>query len=1108
MKKVKKTRQSRPFVHLHGHDEYSKLDGVGTVEQYIQKAIDLGLPAFTITNHGSVGQWVRQYFGTKNEDGTPKIKNIFGVEPYLMRDRDKHLQRIKQIDIDLKAAKGKPDEIARLREERKKIAKYNHIILLAKNEIGKTNILRILNESVRNGFYSRARIDWDILLRYHNGLIVTSACMGGEIAQAILNDDPHQALRLARVYQSIWEEDFYLELQLHDTPGQDKINEGLLKLGKKLGIECIITNDSHYLNEEDSLAQDTMLLIKNKKTWADVEAAKNKKKEESDDGSDDIWLFDTKQLWYKSENELYKEFVRNHMHYMTEEQYDRAIDNTVIIANKCEDIKWNTNAEIPYFCDPNDIDNIFRQELNAGWKKRKLGGKVYFDRAKYEQSVVNTLGYQHYFLIMKDIINWAKGKYGDESVGPARGSGGGSLLNYTMGITNIDPMPNNLVFERFLNPERKDIPDIDTDFMPEIRDEVKDYIQQKFGVDKTASIATYGTYQTRGILGDIARAFGIPSGEMRAITSKIESDADEMTWSEIYELYPELADMKERYPEAFRVAETLRGQIRNLSKHAAGVVITRGNINKEIALTQRDGFIISEWVEGASRSELGKIGKVKFDILGLTTLSELKEANDLVEKKTGKRIDWDKIDEYDQKALKLCQKADTDTIFQFGSFQMKQLLKNSAITCIDDLGAISAVGRPGPLRGGVASSFCKRSRGKEDIEYPEILKSVLGPTYGLIIYQEQLMQIPQLLAGFTMAEADKMRKLLTKIKKETEHIYAEERTHYRQKFIDHAKDKLPVKELEHIWALMEEFAKYGFNHAHAYAYAVVSYRAAYMMAHHQLEWFIGVLNSKDKKFKEDQESPIAKVINVIRAHKIDVLPPIIGKSQGNFKPEENSIRFGLSYIKNVGIGPGIALSRQQFKAIGEFIDAKFGKDVNSAALKALALVGAFDNFYPNRKSLVESIALWKKPEEAKEFLKTNLKTMKDYSEAEKLLFQKEYLGLYLTSHPVEQYLDQFEKNKVFTIAEMKEKNRGKVAGVISAMRRIINKKGKPMAFLTIEDHEFNKLDITVWEEYLNDYEEELQIGKVVAIKATQNDRGFSIGIKDNKRQVILLENLA
>jgi len=772
------------FVQLHCHSIYSIRDGLCSPEEYVRFAYNNKLDVCSITDHGQIGGWIRQYFEAKKYG----IKPIFGCELYINNYRNKleYKDNVKSEDYKL-------------------FKKNNHIILLVKNKIGFNNLIKISSDAWINGFYFKPRTDIEFIKKHSEGLICLTSCLGGEISTELSKNNYDKAKEIALNYKQIFGDDLYIELLLIDLKEQIIINKLLCKLAKELGIKTVITNDCHYIEKEDSKIHDILLMIRDNKTMKDKE--KN---------PDEIWQFKSKDLYYKNQFEMYrsfKDFYENE--YFTEEVYKDSVKNVREIIDKVENIELDTSIKLPKLYD-ND-EEIFHNKLVKGWKEKgfdKLDEKtkkIYRDRVKYEEGIIKKLGFVGYFLILEDIINWAKRN--NIYVGKARGSGAGSLVCYLLNITGLDPIKYGLLFERFMSEGREDPPDIDVDFSSDDRDKVVEYIFNRFSKEKTCAIGTYGFFKTRSAILDIGRVLNIPLIESLRLTRDVlTSDSDDMTIEEIENNFPEVKDYFDKYPEVKKILEKLRGKIRNISRHAAGIIISDRNLSENIALMTQKNNILSAWQEGSDYHELSKLGFVKFDILGLTNLSVIRDTLKLIKQRYNKDINLDSIDLNDINVYKKIWNGDTVGIFQFESRIARDLIAKIKPSNFNELIATNALLRPGPLRLGMHEDFAKRKfTGKYTI--PKCLEDILKETYGIIVYQESIMLIAQKIANFDLVEANRFRKALVKYGRsaEVESKRFAEVESYKDKFINNATKFITREQAENLWKEMASFSQYGFN---------------------------------------------------------------------------------------------------------------------------------------------------------------------------------------------------------------------------------------------------------------------------------------------------------
>lgn len=1008
------------FTHLHVHSHYSLLDGLPKIDQLLDCVKKLGMDSVALTDHGVLYGAV-EFFKKAKAKG---IKPIIGAELYTAFES--MYQQRPNIDN-----------------------KRYHLVLLVKNEEGYKNLVYLITKANLEGFYYKPRIDDEILEKNSEGLIALSGCVQGEIPRLILANKIEEAKEKAKKYQKIFgKQNFYLEIQHHpNIQEQKKVNAALISMSKEINIPLVATCDCHYLRTEDSQAQDILMLINTVSDPSDPERLTMK--------SDDFSMKSPEQML-----EFFKETPE-------------AIENTQKIAADCNFEFELGKIKLPHFPVPNGKtpDEYLKELTKQGLEKRygKNPKREIIERMNYELSVIKKTGFAPYFLIVQDFVNWAK--QNRIVVGPGRGSVGGSLVAYLTNITNIDPIKHKLLFERFLNPERISMPDIDIDFADRRRDEVINYVAQKYGKDHVAQIITFGTMAARAVIRDVGRALGLPYSYCDRLAKMIPFGFSlEETLKKIKE-FKETYETDEEAKNLIDLAKKLEGVARHASTHACGVVISEKPLTDLVPLqhpTQSDNTIVTQYEMRA----IEDLGLLKMDLLGLKNLTIIEDTlariyvlhNQL-------KIDLDKIPEDDPKTFELLQKGLTTGVFQLESDGVKRYLKELKPTSFEDIVAMVALYRPGPIQ--FIPDYIARKQGRKKIEYlhPK-LEPILKDTYGVCIYQEQLMQIARELAGFTLPEADVLRKAVGKKIKTL--LDAQEK-----KFVEGCiKNGLSKIVAQKIWQWILPFAEYGFNRAHSAAYTMIAYQTAYLKAHYPVEFMASVLTSE----KADVER-IAVLIDECRKMGIEVLPPNVNESLKNFTvvPGENKIRFGLLGIKNVGEGIIDAITSEKkekgpFKSMSDFIHRINSKDLNKKSLEALIKAGAFDDFEERNKLLqnIETLLeLARENAKAKTSKQKGLFDLNDENNSsckplnniiklaeakpattfEKLSWEKELLGLYVTSHPLEGFRQVFENN-TFSInkitAEIANK-KIKIGGIISSLKKIITRNGAPMLFMKVED---------------------------------------------------------
>ena len=1042
------------FVHLHIHSEYSLLDGANRIKDLPVRAKELGMNAIAITDHGVMFGAIDFYKACKANG----VKPIIGCEVYV-------------------APRGRKDKEPKIDE------KYNHLILLAKNNEGYKNLAKLVSLGFIEGFYYKPRIDKEILEKYHEGIICLSACLAGEVNQAILNNNIEEAKKVALWFKNLFGEDYYLEVQNNGIKEQVLVNQKLVDLSRELNIPLVATNDAHYLKKEDAYNHEVLLCIQTGKKMTD----------------EDRMRFDTDELYVKSPEEMI-EYFKN---------IPEAIENTVKIAEKC-----NVEFEFGHTILPNyDVPEQYSTHYDylesltqAGLAKRYGQNitKEIQDRAQYELSVIKKMGYVDYFLIVWDYINYAKTH--NIPVGPGRGSGAGSIVAYSIGITDIDPIKYNLIFERFLNPERISMPDFDVDFCYEKRDKVIEYVCDKYGKENVSQIITFGTMSARMVIRDVGRALDVPYAETDKLAKMIPNELH-ITIKKALEQNRELKELYENdatVKKLIEIAMALEGMPRQASTHACGIVITKEPVVNYVPLYMRDNTISTQYI----MTTLEELGLLKMDFLGLRTLTVIQDTIDLVKKDKCIDVEFDK-DMNDPKVYKLWQDGNSVGIFQFESQGMTNFMKELKPDCLEDIIAGVSLYRPGPM-----DQIPRYIANKKDPEHAvythPALKPILEVTYGCMVYQEQVMQIVRDLAGYSLGRADLVRRAMGKKKLD---VMAKEREIFINGQLDEngnivvpgcVRNGIDAESANKIFDEMAEFAKYAFNKSHAAAYAVVSYRTAYLKAYYPAEFMAATLNS----FLGNLDK-VPLYIDECKRMNIQILKPEINKSFTKFTVEDGKIRFGLGSIKNVGIPvlEAIVKNREEqgpFKDLADFCERMQNDSVNKKCIESLIKSGAMDEFNQTRATLlasyediVDSINTSSKRslkgqitmfdmggenDDELEKIKYNYTILDEFSEKELLAMEKEMLGLYITGHPLESLRHEIEVQTNINTLQMREakeeeQETGKViykdgqnvkfAGIISSIKKKYTKTNKLMAFVTIEDL-YGSCEVIVFENcYMN-----------------------------------------
>ena len=1053
------------FVHLHIHSEFSLLDGANRIKDIPVIAKELGMDSIAITDHGAMFGVIDFYKACKANGVKPIIGCEVYVAPRTRHDKDPKLD-----------------------------SKYNHLILLAKDMQGYRNLSKLVSLSYTEGFYYKPRIDKEILEKYHEGLICCSACLAGEVSQAILQDNMEEAKKVALWFKNLFGEDYYLEIQNNGVKAQVLVNQKLIELSKELNIPLVATNDAHYSRREDAYNHEVLLCIQTGKKMSD----------------EDRMRFETDELYIKSPEEM-SDYFSN---------VPEAIENTVKIAEKCNvEFEFGhtilPNYDVPegYETHYDYIEDLTKKGLikrygnieNASYENLPEEIK---SRAEYELGVIKKMGYVDYFLIVWDYINYAKTH--DIPVGPGRGSGAGSIVAYAIGITDIDPIKYNLLFERFLNPERISMPDFDVDFCYEKRDKVIEYVCKKYGYDHVSQIITFGTMSARMVIRDVARVLDVPYAEADKLAKMIPNEIH-ITIKKALEQNKELNELYETNAEIKKlldIAMALEGMPRQASTHACGIVITKEPVDTYVPLYVREGNISTQYI----MTTLEELGLLKMDFLGLRTLTVIKDTIDLVKKDRNIDVEFDK-DMNDPKVYKLWQEGNSVGIFQFESQGMTNFMKELKPDSLEDIIAGVSLYRPGPM-----DQIPRYIANKKDPEHAvythPALKPILEVTYGCMVYQEQVMQIVRDLAGYSLGRADLVRRAMGKKKLD---VMAKEREIFINGQVDEngniivpgcVRNGIDEKSANKIFDEMAEFAKYAFNKSHAAAYAVVSYRTAYLKAYYPEEFMAATLNS----FLGNLDK-VPYYIEECRRLKIDILKPDINKSETRFIVDNGKIRFGLGSIKNVGVAAinAVVEERQkngEYKSFTDFCERIQAEAVNKKCIESLIKAGAFDEFEQTRSTLMASfedivdaisdssrkniqgqVSMFdlgglggnqnpsEEDEKQLEKLKYSYTTLKEYTDKELLSMEKEMLGLYISGHPLEQLKEIIEKNSNISTLKIKEgldelEQTGKFPykdgqtvkfiGIINSIKKKYTKNNKIMAFLNVEDL-YGNIEVIVFE---------------------------------------------
>ncbi len=1037
------------FVHLHTHTAYSLLDGAGKIDILVKRAKELEMPALAITDHGVMYGVVDFYKACKKEG----IKPIIGCEVYV-------------------APKSRFDKIGR------DDSPY-HLVLLVKNEIGYRNLTHLVSQAYLEGFYYKPRVDRELLEKYHEGLIDLSACLAGEIPHDILNDDLAKAKDDILWYKNLFGEgNYYLELQNHGIVEQQTVNKALATLSRECGVPLVATNDNHYVYREDAQMQDVMLCIQTGKTLADTNRMR----------------FDGNEYYLKSYEEMAQALG----------EYPEALDITVEISNKCEfEFTFGEN-HMPIFDVPEGytlesyLDELCLKGLHERYSEVS---DAHYDRLNYELSVIKQMGYTGYFLIVWDFINFARehGIY----VGPGRGSAAGSIVSFVLHITDIDPLKYDLLFERFLNPERVSMPDIDIDFCYERRGEVIDYVIKRYGLDHVAQIITFGTLAAKGAVRDVGRVMNIPLTTVNKVSKLIPMELN-ITIQKAIDSSQELRtlmEQDEQIKDMVLMAQKLEGLPRHAGTHAAGVVISEKPLEYYLPLQlTNDGNIITQ----LAKENVEEMGLLKMDFLGLRTLTVINKAIDAIYKNHGVKVDFTKIDMDDPQSYELLCRGDAIGVFQMEGNGLRAILKELAPTHLEEIIALVALYRPGPLSSGMADDFIERKHGRKEIEYLHpLLEPILKPTYGVILYQEQVMRIASSLAGFSLGEADLLRRAMGKKKPE---IIAG----LKEQFINGAlANNIEKATAEKIFELIEYFAGYGFNKSHSAAYAVVAFQTAYLKAHYPGEYMAALLTSV-----MDSIDRVTFYVAECRRMGIEVLEPDINISGEDFTSDGKNIRFGLGAIKGVGKNPIAAIIEERekggkFTSLQDFCMRVDLHSFNKKVLECLVKGGAFSNLPGSRAQqlaiiepcLAQGLELEKRrmskqmslfdltaDDDNQGYEPIKLPQCGEFTTNEILAMEKEMLGMYLSGHPLQEYqvlLNEKTSLSIGSISAEEDQKQLWLGGILSAVKFSTTKKGESMAYATLEDLS-GSIEMLVFPRNLANNRPFLENDKIVLVKGRVN----------------------
>jgi DNA polymerase-3 subunit alpha len=1053
----------KQFVHLHLHTDHSLLDGAIKIAPLAQRAAELKMPAVAITDHGNLYGSLAFYHKMRDAG----VKPIIGIEAYIARN-SRHDRGAEKLDPGDRAT--------------------NHIVLLAKNLTGYHNLVKLSSFAYIEGFWRKPRIDRELLAKYSEGIIGLSACISGVPPHLLLRDKFDEAARASLEFQDILGKgNYYLEIQEHGLDAQNRIRKPLVELSKKTGIPMVATNDSHYLMDTDVKAHDTLLCIGTGKTINDPNRL----------------TYGSPKYYFRSAEEMWETF---------REEPDLLL-KTLEIAEKCDLTFPKSIDQVPLYPVPDGhtVDSYFEKVTRDGfderwresWQSHESSGSLrhpmsrYRDRLTHEIETIKRMGFSGYFLIVWDFIRYAKDK--GIPVGPGRGSAAGSLAAYCLKITDVDPIQYDLLFERFLNPERVTMPDIDVDFCVRGRADVINYVSELYGRQNVAQIITFGTMASRAVIKDVGRALEMPYSEVEKVAKMIPPPVRgrNVSIDDAIKQNPDLKkaiDTDEKVSELIEIARKLEGCNRHTSVHAAGVVISPLPIHELVPVCKgQNDELTTQFV----MSDLEKTGMLKMDFLALTTLTIIEDCLKSIERETGQRPDLEKIPLDDKPALKLFADGLLNAVFQFESSGMVEICRKLKPESLEDLSALNALYRPGPLDGGMVDDYIERRHGRRKVQYiiPQ-MKENLENTYGILVYQEQIMQLAQNLAGYSLGEADLMRRAMGKKKKE-------EMAKHEEKFISGAIARgIQEDKARRVFTLMAQFADYGFNRSHSFAYAYLAYQTAYLKSHYPTHFFAAVLSNEIAN-----SAKLARYIGEMKVFEIEILPPDVNSSHEGFTPVGKAIRFGLAAIKGLGSSAvqmiiGARAEGGPFRSIYDFAERVDQRAVNKRVLESLIKSGAFDGVAANRAALMavldKAIEYGARAQRDKLSGQTGLfgdvmttaveepalPNVAQWSKKESLALEKEALGFYASGHPLEDYADAIKGLTRFDTGNIEEAAHGDqvaLGGIIVELATKTTKKGDRFALFRLED-QYGSVKVVCWPEQFNKYKNLLQSDEVVLVR--------------------------
>jgi len=1059
------------YVPLHLHTEYSLLDGSIKIKELCQFAKENDMPAVALTDHGNMYGAIDMYLACK-EAG---VKPLIGVEFY-----------VHDADITEKNSSSNP---------------LYHLVLIAKSNEGYKNLIKLASTAHCKGFYYKPRINFELIKEHCDGLICLSACLGGEVLKNLTAGNYENAKATAKKYKELFNDDYYIELQDHGLDEQKRTNPDLIKIANELDIKLVITNDSHYLRKEDADAHDTLLCIQ-------TNAQKNEEHR---------MHFPNNEFYVKTVSQL-----RDAFHWLDSETFDECIKNTVDIAEKCHLTMNFGDSPLPHYEVPKNhtVESYLNYLVYKGLKE-KYGDEIskeIDERAKYELSVIEKMGFSAYFLITWDFVNYAKEN--DIPVGPGRGSAAGSLVAYALGITDLDPIKHHLLFERFLNLERYTMPDVDIDFCVNKRGDVINYVTNKYGEDRVCQIITFGTFAAKAALKGVARVYGIEFARSNKWASYIPDapntkiDDALLDGMELKKLY----DTDEEARKIIDVAKSIEGLKFNVGTHAAGVIISHVPLDEVVPVQpSKEGIIVAAY----PMANLEKIGLLKMDFLALRNLTIIDNTLKMIKKRKGIDLVINKVPLDDKPTYDMLLNGDTSGVFQLESSGMTSLVRKLKPDVFEDLGALVALFRPGPLDSGMVDDFVARKHGRQEIKYPHpLLEPVLKDTYGTLVYQEQIMQIFQVLADYSLGQADQVRRMMGK--KKIDEMLAQ-----KEKFITNsAAHGMKKEDAVELFEQIESFAKYCFNRSHSAAYAFVSYQTAYLKCHYPVEYFTALLSSVS-----DNQDKTQAYIEEAQKHGIKILIPDVNYSYTEYFPDNDNIRFGLVAIKQVGeaVCDAIIEEREkngEYKSIFDFCKRLDSKYINKRTMEGLIKAGAFSSLNVSRKQLLDNleyilgivareskskemgqVSLFSNDVEYQESIHTLQGDDTEYDERQIQSFEKEFLGFYISSHPLFSIRDKLPflmTHKVSEIDEVETDKSVMICGLVTTVRQIPYKKdpAKFMKFLAIEDLT-GKIEVVCYYDKLKSYNDILKAEQklIISGRVQRRDENSTSIVLESARPV-------